>query len=118
MKTAEDEAFDDIERRQGGGFKAKQAMAADKLQEPVAWKETGEVECPVCRAKGFPWPKCGHITYLERTTPPTQEPEYEYLIDDLAEWKQYVEVDNAPYGLREHVIKVLLAHGIKEKNNG
>ena len=49
-------------------------------------------------------------------TQPAQEPEYEYLIDDLAEWKQYVEVDNAPYGLREHVIKVLLAHGIKEKN--
>ena len=37
MKTPEDEAFEDIERRQGGGFKAKQAMAADKLQEPVAW---------------------------------------------------------------------------------
>jgi len=34
MKTPEDEAFDDIERRQGGGFKAKQAMAADKLREP------------------------------------------------------------------------------------
>jgi predicted ATPase len=33
MKTLEDEAFEDIERRQGG-FKAKQAMAADKLQEP------------------------------------------------------------------------------------
>jgi hypothetical protein len=58
MKTPEDEAFEDIERRQGGGFPAKrqaamdkswliadlehaiylqkrQAMAADKLQEPV-----------------------------------------------------------------------------------
>jgi hypothetical protein len=31
MKTPEDEAFEDIERRQGGGFKAKQAMAADKF---------------------------------------------------------------------------------------
>jgi len=36
---------------------------------PVAWKETDEVECPVCKNKGFPWPKCGHITYLERTPP-------------------------------------------------
>ena len=39
MKDAEDEAFEEIERRQGawgGGFKAKQAMAADKMQEPVA----------------------------------------------------------------------------------
>ena len=48
---------------------------------------------------------------------PAQEQQYEYLIDDLTEWKQYVEVDSAPYGLREHVIKVLLAHGIKEKNH-
>ena len=31
MKTPEDEAFDEIERRQGGGFPAKRAMAADKL---------------------------------------------------------------------------------------
>ena len=34
MKTEEDEAFEDIERKQGawgGGFKAKQAMAADKF---------------------------------------------------------------------------------------
>ena len=44
MKTLEDEAFDDLAKRQGdwgGGFKAKQAMAADKLQEPVKlwlWK--------------------------------------------------------------------------------
>ena len=40
MKTTEDEAFDELARKQGswgGGFKAKQAMAADKLQEP--WNE-------------------------------------------------------------------------------
>ena len=42
---------------------------AQPAQEPVAWKETDEVECPVCKDKGFPWPKCGHITYLERTQP-------------------------------------------------
>jgi hypothetical protein len=36
MKTEEDEAFEDIERRQGG-FQAKRKAAADKLQEPVAW---------------------------------------------------------------------------------
>jgi hypothetical protein len=36
MKTEEDEAFEDIERRQGG-FQAKRAMATDKMQEPVAW---------------------------------------------------------------------------------
>ena len=38
MKDAEDEAFDEIARKQGhwgGGFPAKRKMAADKLQEPV-----------------------------------------------------------------------------------
>jgi hypothetical protein len=37
MRTEEDEAFDDLARKQGawgGGFPAKRAMAADKLQEP------------------------------------------------------------------------------------
>ena len=37
MKDAEDEAFDELARRQGawgGGFHAKRQMAADKLQEP------------------------------------------------------------------------------------
>mgnify|MGYP000272884320 CR=1 FL=1 len=37
MKDAEDEAFDDLARRQGmwgGGFQAKRTAAADKLQEP------------------------------------------------------------------------------------
>jgi hypothetical protein len=33
MKTPEDEAFEDIERRQGGGFQAKRAAAADKAQD-------------------------------------------------------------------------------------
>jgi len=40
MKTPEDEAFDDLARRQGmwgGGFPAKRAMSADKLQKP--WNE-------------------------------------------------------------------------------
>lgn len=38
MKTPEDEAFDDLAKRQGdwgGGFSAKRAMAADKLREPA-----------------------------------------------------------------------------------
>jgi hypothetical protein len=43
MKTEEDEAFDDLAKRQGswgGGYQAKRKMAADKLQEPVAWMVT------------------------------------------------------------------------------
>ena len=39
MKDAEDEAFDEIARKQGGGFMAKRAMAADKLREPVCDKD-------------------------------------------------------------------------------
>jgi len=38
MKTPEDEAFDDLARKQGdwgGGYQAKRKMAADKLQEPA-----------------------------------------------------------------------------------
>jgi len=46
MKTEEDEAFEAIERRQGG-FQAKRAMAADKLQEDrikygTSWEKDGE----------------------------------------------------------------------------
>jgi hypothetical protein len=43
MKTEEDEAFDELAKKQGdwgGGFQAKRQMAADKLQEPVAWMHT------------------------------------------------------------------------------
>ena len=39
MKDAEDEAFDDLAKKQGdwgGGFKAKQAMAADKYSDIVS----------------------------------------------------------------------------------
>ena len=39
MKTEEDEAFDELARKQGswgGGFKAKQAMAADKYSDIVS----------------------------------------------------------------------------------
>jgi hypothetical protein len=38
MKTPEDEAWEEMERRQGaGGFPAKRAMAADKLEDdPLA----------------------------------------------------------------------------------
>ena len=35
MKTPEDEAWEEMERKQGGGFQAKRAMAADKLKEPA-----------------------------------------------------------------------------------
>jgi len=45
MKTPEDEAFDELAKKQGawgGGFQAKKAMAVDK-QEPVAMTITGKL---------------------------------------------------------------------------
>jgi hypothetical protein len=48
MKTAEDEAFEDIERRQGG-FPAKRAMAADKLH----WSD-----CAVHNGPAYPAGEC------------------------------------------------------------
>ena len=45
MKTPEDEAFEDIERRQGGGFPAKRAMAADKQREWVSLTADQIHEC-------------------------------------------------------------------------
>jgi hypothetical protein len=68
MKTPEDEAFDDLARKQGhwgGGFKAKQAMAADKFiaaeerkvgerygyvpkLHPSEWMDAQPVQEPVC----------------------------------------------------------------------
>ena len=46
MKTPEDEAFEDIERRQGG-FQAKRQMAADKMREPVVQPAPGY--CKNCK---------------------------------------------------------------------
>jgi len=48
MKDAEDEAFDELAKRQGhwgGGYQAKRQMAADKLQEPA--------QEPVARVTGM-----------------------------------------------------------------
>jgi hypothetical protein len=48
MKDAEDEAFDELAKRQGhwgGGYHAKRQMAADKLQEPA--------QEPVARVTGM-----------------------------------------------------------------
>jgi hypothetical protein len=133
MKTPEDEAFDEIERRQGG-FKAKQDMAMHKTQDQNICRHYKQWQhCHICDLESQVAELAGIKAILdeyglqaidfvadfkEALAQPAQEPQYEFLIDDLTDWKQYVEVDNAPYGLREHVTKVLLAHGIKEKNNG
>jgi len=68
VKTPEDEAFEEIERRQGGGFPAKRAMAADKLQEP-AQEPTKELQCQELEA----W--ANSVWEARATLPlPVQEP--------------------------------------------
>jgi hypothetical protein len=49
MKTPEDEAFENIERKQGGGFPAKRQMAADKLH----WSD-----CAVHNGPAYPAGPC------------------------------------------------------------
>lgn len=104
MKPEEDEAFDELARKQGswgGGFKAKQAMAADKQHwSEEAWRRNnwrcshgwlrGE-QCEICNAAQEPvgqvgvigsYGFVGHI-YDDRkvktgdklyTTPPQRQP--------------------------------------------
>ena len=74
MKTEEDEAFDELAKRQGdwgGGFKAKQAMAADKLKEYDPCPQC--IKGAVCRT-----PKCGRLAlpldHPFRNAQPAQEP--------------------------------------------
>jgi len=57
--TPEDEAFDELAKRQGdwgGGFQAKRRMAADKLQEPICPEcQTGVLyECVACSRNNYP----------------------------------------------------------------
>ena len=78
MKDAEDEAFDELAKRQGmwgGGFMAKRAMAADKLVEDLAvygtsWSKNGERIDPMS-------------VYLDE---PAQEPVGMLHIERLDKW--------------------------------
>ena len=78
MKDAEDEAFDELAKRQGGGFKAKQAMAADKLWDKpsVAFDEwwngdNDESTNPFRLESGAYWAWAGWKAALAQ---PAQEP--------------------------------------------
>ena len=83
MKTPEDEAFDDLARRQGmwgGGFQAKKAMAADKMQEPDALTvayQSGFFDGKKAALAGREWnfcERCGKrtadLTVIHTCTPP------------------------------------------------
>ena len=96
----------------------RQAIKELESQEPVAWKETDEVECPVCRDKGFPWPKCGHITYLERINPSQRT--WVGLTDEIPKGV-LLAISNAgltlvktQHGYELRKLGPVVAHGIKE----
>jgi len=103
MKDAEDEAFDELARKQGdwgGGFQAKRAAAADKLKPALVWPENktfshwsdcaihnapaypaGECDCgvaqePVARERNF-CERCGKrtkdMTTIHTCTPPQEK---------------------------------------------
>ena len=77
MKTPEDEAFDDLARKQGGGFMAKRAMAAGKLREP-AQEPVGtlNISCYKGHLVNHDFDYFGELpdgTYSVYTTPPQRE---------------------------------------------
>jgi hypothetical protein len=76
MKTEEDEAFDDLAKRQGswgGGFPAKRAMAADKF---IAAEErkVGEQYGYVPKLHPSEWMNDHNKDNLDMVAQPAQEP--------------------------------------------
>ena len=77
MKTLEDEAFDELARKQGawgGGFPAKRAMAADKLQEPerAALELCDYLECNDASMEA----QCEAAAFIRKAlAQPAQEPD-------------------------------------------
>ena len=78
MKNAEDEAFEDIERRQGGGFPAKRAAATDKLQEEdwgvLAEKQLASIERDTQASFEDAMIRATHKVMAEFEAQPAQEP--------------------------------------------
>lgn len=60
--TPKDEAFDELARRQGGGFQAKRQMAADKLKPALVWPANKTFshlsDCAVHNGPAYPAGPC------------------------------------------------------------
>jgi hypothetical protein len=87
----------------------EEAMSA--LEEALAQPEQEqEPECPECKAVVlYECVACSNNNYPPQRQPLTGE-QMELLIEDIAEWSRYVEVDTAPQTLEKHVRQVLAAH--------
>ena len=90
-------------------------------QEPVAHINSNGV----VHATGYPWGDKEVLRPLVYgdTTPqppapaqPLTDDKYEAIVEDLADWGRYVEVDTAHQSLEKHVRQVLAAHGITKGN--
>jgi hypothetical protein len=122
MKTPEDEAFEDIERRQGGGFKAKQAMAADKLWDrpSVAFDEwwngdNDESTNPFRLESGAYWAWAGWKAALAQPAQePVQRPWVGLTDDDTFEIGERLGLADVAW---IDLMKAIEAK-LKEKNNG
>jgi len=129
MKTEEDEAFDDLAKRQGswgGGYQAKRQMAADKVkeqlveieytlsvaepaQEPVAWTLLliGEHHGLIGKA-GDQF--LGHPKHYERVnvyTAPPQRP-----------WVGLTAEETSGFTQHEMTVVKYVSKVLQEKNNG
>jgi hypothetical protein len=121
MRTPEDEAFDDLAKRQGdwgGGYQAKRQMAADKqkpAQEPVGvFREDDDIGyVDLVPHQGMKL-KDGDFVY---TAPPQRK--WVGLTDDeieaiyLQHHNQYGECESPSWGYERAIEQTL-----KEKNNG
>jgi len=105
MKTEEDEAFDELARKQGawgGGYRAKRQAAADKFQEPI-YKIT---VIDNAHPKGIPF---------EDWVQPAQRPWVGLTDEDIEGCVHHVD-DGAVFGLPDFARAV--EQLLKEKNNG
>jgi len=98
MKTEEDEAFDELARKQGnwgGGYQAKRQMAADKF---IAAEErkVGERYGYVPKLHPSEWMNDHNEDNLDMVAQPAQEPVAQWLEDAFREgWEAYRESEFA-----------------------
>jgi hypothetical protein len=147
MKTEEDEAWEEMERRQGaGGFPAKRAMAADKSQENVplyvskttfrSWSEfasdyergfiDGMQKQSASFSNGRRWGKTSLIGLLEKRMPMARIKELEAQLAQPAQeqrpWVGLTDDELADLWYKESLdwMEFARAHeaALKEKNNG
>ena len=115
MKTEEDEAFDDLAKRQGdwgGGFQAKRAMAADKLQEP--YDQTALELCEVCGWKTL-IPDDGCLN-CERAQPAQEPASYLHTVLNAYGPDEGISFDQKAWSQLHAAIKAALAQPAQESD--